>query len=148
MEACICAAAAASSWRIAPLARSFFSKVAAMTRTLPPLLKRTLLLRPTFAALATACGIAILFFSGPTAPPVAAEQPAAVKERLSPEGIDGALVICGGGKLPDAVLDRFLQLAGGAKAHLVIIPTASDSADKEPADKILAPWQERKPASA
>jgi cyanophycinase len=42
----------------------------------------------------------------------------------------GSLVIVGGGApLPDAIRDRFLELAGGKKAHLVVIPTASDKAD-------------------
>lgn len=68
--------------------------------------------------------------------------------RLRPSGIDGALVICGGGKLPDAVYNRFMELAGGEKARLVIIPTASETADQANADKLLAPWLSRKPASA
>ncbi len=41
----------------------------------------------------------------------------------------GSLVICGGGKLPDSVLNRFLELAGGEQARVVIIPTASALAD-------------------
>jgi cyanophycinase len=69
------------------------------------------------------------------------------RERLRPGGIDGSLVICGGGTLPDSILKRFLELAGGEKAHLVIIPTASDRADQEPVDKQLEPWQARMPAS-
>ncbi|HYT94192.1 MAG TPA: cyanophycinase [Gemmataceae bacterium] len=71
----------------------------------------------------------------------------AAQERLRPEGIDGSLVICGGGKLPDSVLTRFVQLAGGEQAHLVIVPTASDRADKEAEEKLLAPWKARKVAS-
>ena len=43
--------------------------------------------------------------------------------------VAGSLVIVGGGKLPPAVCDAFLQLAGGSKAHLVVIPTASYKAD-------------------
>jgi cyanophycinase len=42
----------------------------------------------------------------------------------------GALVIVGGGGLPDPIRDRFLELAGGEKARLVIIPTASFKADQ------------------
>ena len=38
--------------------------------------------------------------------------------------IHGALVLAGGGSLPDSVYDAFLKLAGGADARLVIIPTA------------------------
>jgi cyanophycinase len=41
----------------------------------------------------------------------------------------GALVIVGGGGLPDPIRDCFLELAGGKKARLVIIPTASFKAD-------------------
>jgi cyanophycinase len=36
----------------------------------------------------------------------------------------GALVICGGGDLPDEVYERFVDLAGGEKARIVVIPTA------------------------
>src|SRR6185369_8433195 len=38
----------------------------------------------------------------------------------------GALVISGGGEMPAAVSRRFLELAGGSTARLVIIPTATD----------------------
>lgn len=38
----------------------------------------------------------------------------------------GSLMIGGGGTLPDAVYDRFVQLAGGAAGRLVLIPTASE----------------------
>jgi cyanophycinase len=41
----------------------------------------------------------------------------------------GSLVIVGGGWLPDAVQECFLALAGGEKARLVVIPTASSLAD-------------------
>jgi cyanophycinase len=46
-----------------------------------------------------------------------------------PAPVTGSLVICGGGKLPDNVLNRFLELAGGKQARVVIIPTASALAD-------------------
>jgi cyanophycinase len=95
------------------------------------------------------CFAVVLFLLGLLASqPLAREDKPAVKPRLHPAGIDGALVICGGGKMPDAVLDHFMELAGGAKAHLVLIPTASETADKEPAEKLLERWQSRKPASA
>jgi cyanophycinase len=42
-----------------------------------------------------------------------------------PQDLPGALVIVGGGGLPASVRDSFLQLAGGRKARLVVIPTAS-----------------------
>src|SRR5262245_22118263 len=74
------------------------------------------------------------------------EQAAA--ERLDPAGVGGSLVIAGGGQLPDAVFDRFVRLAGGDKARLVVIPTAGEAADKDDPEKILEPWKARKAASA
>jgi len=57
------------------------------------------------------------------------------------------LVICGGGALPDAVIDRFVELAGGEEARLVVIPTASERADKAPDESLLATWKNRSLAS-
>jgi cyanophycinase len=50
--------------------------------------------------------------------------------RAAHADLAGALVIVGGGGLPDPIRDRFLELAGGKKARLVIIPTASFKADQ------------------
>lgn len=36
----------------------------------------------------------------------------------------GALVIVGGGAMPADVVERFIELAGGDKAHIVVLPTA------------------------
>ena len=58
----------------------------------------------------------------------------------TPTPIKGTLVIVGGGNLPDAVHDAFVKRAG---ARLVVIPTASDSADKQPAANIIEAWQNR-----
>ncbi|CAN5404912.1 hypothetical protein BH11PLA2_BH11PLA2_27940 [soil metagenome] len=64
------------------------------------------------------------------------------------EEIKGSLVIVGGGKLPDVVRDRFVKLAGGDTAKIVVIPTASESADK-PAEheSFLAAWKKLNPSS-
>lgn len=60
----------------------------------------------------------------------------------------GSLVIVGGGGMPDAVRDRFVELAGGKAARLVIIPTASAAAD-DPAEAegFLLPWRKYEPAA-
>ncbi|MCA3007713.1 MAG: cyanophycinase [Phycisphaerales bacterium] len=63
---------------------------------------------------------------------------------IDPAGLPGTRILAGGGKMPDAVYERFLALAGGAdKARIVLIPTASGSAD-EAAEraKTLARWQQ------
>ncbi len=38
---------------------------------------------------------------------------------------NGALVIAGGGRLSDAIIDRFIELAGGPRAVIVYVPTAA-----------------------
>ncbi len=54
------------------------------------------------------------------------EPKAEVALRATSDDIGGALVIVGGGGFPDDIRDRFLQLAGGKKGRLVVIPTASE----------------------
>ena len=41
----------------------------------------------------------------------------------------GALLICGGGALPESVTSRFVELAGGQTGRLVVIPTASSNVE-------------------
>jgi cyanophycinase len=57
----------------------------------------------------------------------------------------GALVIVGGGELPDAIRERFLELGGGKKARLVVIPTASARDDR--VARGLQFWKANGPAS-
>ena len=45
-----------------------------------------------------------------------------------PRVAKGSLLIVGGGGVTQAIADRFVQLAGGAKANIVILPTAGDDA--------------------
>ena len=64
---------------------------------------------------------------------------------LDPAGLKGPLVIAGGGELPPEILQRFVKLAGGEKAFLVIIPTASELTDKqlsrdEERARLAEPW--------
>ena len=53
----------------------------------------------------------------------------------------GKLVICGGGALPDELGRRFIELAGGDAARLVIITTASVLADTDRVETKLAFWR-------
>lgn len=76
------------------------------------------------------------------------DEPDAALERIDPDGIKGALVICGGGRLPDVVRDRFVELAGGKEARLVVIPTASDDKTiEEDGREVAGIWKAREPAS-
>ncbi|MDG3003436.1 cyanophycinase [Paludisphaera mucosa] len=61
----------------------------------------------------------------------------------------GHLVICGGGGLPDPVRARFVELAGGPRARIVVVPTASEDADAKgrELEEFLEPWKKREVAS-
>lgn len=62
--------------------------------------------------------------------------------------LPGPLVIVGGGKTPAEARDAFFAYAGKDKAKIVVIPSASASADEAAqADGFLKPWQELNPAS-
>lgn len=61
--------------------------------------------------------------------------------RIVPKG--GSLLICGGGRLPDEVRTRFLELAGGVTARIVVIPTALPNADAIGTEEgCLKPWRD------
>jgi cyanophycinase len=72
-----------------------------------------------------------------------------VKAARSPfPRLAGSLVIGGGGKLPVEITDKFLELAGGRAARIVLIPTArSPALDETDVSKDLAPWVGRSLAS-
>src|SRR5579884_1832181 len=80
---------------------------------------------------------AILFFLVLT-PLRAAEPGDGLRE------VPGALVIAGGGELPDEVPQRFLQLAGGKVARIVIIPSTSAAARDAEAVGVLDYWRKLK----
>jgi cyanophycinase len=61
--------------------------------------------------------------------------------QIDPAGIKGSLVICGGGRLPEAVVKKHLELAGGDQARIVIIPTAAQRADNAEAGDLLRSWR-------
>jgi cyanophycinase len=55
--------------------------------------------------------------------------------------IQGKLVICGGGTLPEEITRRFIELAGGPNARIVVIPTASEAADYPNNSWFLDTWR-------
>jgi len=55
--------------------------------------------------------------------------------------VAGSLVIVGGGLLPDAIRERFLELAGGKKGRLVVIPTASKRVDQSRISRGFKYWK-------
>jgi cyanophycinase len=89
--------------------------------------------RKTLAALVV---ISCLFPAARGAEPTVAS---ALSEPVPP--ISGSLVLVGGGGLPDSIRERFLELAGGKRARLVVIPTASVKADGSEPLKSFAFWK-------
>ena len=49
--------------------------------------------------------------------------PASAQPRIDPAGIEGALLVCGRGEVSPAAYQRFIDLAGGVKAKIVIVAT-------------------------
>ena len=80
--------------------------------------------------------------------PLRADESSTPTERIDPDGIAGSLILCGGGKLPDTIREKFIELAGGKSARLVIIPTASgDDTVDDDAQEVADLWRSREPAS-
>jgi cyanophycinase len=72
----------------------------------------------------------------------AADAPA-----IDPAGLPGPLVI-GGGRGNEDMTKAFFDIAGKAKAKIVVIPTAiADAADDKKVEELLKPFQDLKPLS-
>ncbi len=72
----------------------------------------------------------------------AAEVPRAAAQADDLFPYAGGLVIVGGGGTPDDVRQAFVELAGGAEGRLVVVPTASEYAEKPDAEQYyLEDWQ-------
>jgi cyanophycinase len=68
------------------------------------------------------------------------ESPATSMPQLSRlRAPGGSLLVCGG-KTPDEVRERFVELAGGSRARVVLIPTASNFVDGRDTARVLAAW--------
>ncbi|MBC8117358.1 MAG: cyanophycinase, partial [Candidatus Saccharimonas sp.] len=89
-----------------------------------------------------ACGLSVLH-----SVTAFAEQPHPALDLRPTASVAGSLVIAGGGPLPAAVIDRYFELAGGEKARIVIITTASILAGTPNAEVHYARWHDRKPVS-
>jgi cyanophycinase len=86
----------------------------------------------------------VLFVSLSFAAQCAADDaPSSKVGRIQPEGIKGSLLICGGGKLPEELTKRFVQTAGGQRAKIVVIPTASDGMTDEQIELLSEVWKKR-----
>ena len=91
--------------------------------------------------LALAFTVSLILGAG-MAPPLAEEAAPGFTSAdwIDPEGIPGALVIVGGGGMPPEIRRTFVDLAGGAKARIVVIPTASAAAETDPEASWTEGW--------
>ena len=72
---------------------------------------------------------------------VANDAPSSQTRRIEPDGIEGSLLICGGGKLSEELTKLFVQTAGGQWARIVVIPTASDGVTDEQIELLSEVWK-------
>ena len=103
-------------------------------------------------AIARRLVLLIIPFLLAVAPPVWTAAPPLKTQGQQPNSTSGKepagwLVIVGGGGLPDGVRNRFLELAGGKNARLVIIPTAHTKADRLETMASYAYWKAQQVAS-
>ena len=70
-----------------------------------------------------------------------APPPPAAEELALASPVSGSLVIAGGGKVPDKVLEDFVVRAGGPNAHIAVVTTASETAESVDVEWRLAFWR-------
>ena len=71
---------------------------------------------------------------------VLAPRPGALAQEVGPP--NGSLLIVGGAMRDRGIMERFLELAGGPDAPIVVIPTAGGAEDYDEFYPGLGPWRE------
>lgn len=67
-------------------------------------------------------------------PPLRAAKQTAAAPPAPPRVDKGSLLIVGGGRMTEAIQKKFLELAGGLEARIVVVPTAGDQPEKADAE--------------
>jgi cyanophycinase len=94
------------------------------------------------------CLAGLLLLAGSAlVPSIRAQDKPEPRERIRPSGIDGSLLLCGEGQPSRAVVKKFLELAGGDKARLVLFLAAADGTDRAVLAKLTEEWQASQPES-
>lgn len=72
--------------------------------------------------------------------PVAAQQQGPMPPQVGPE--NGSLVVVGGAMRSAEIYERFIELAGGPDAHIVLVPTAGGAEEYDEFFGGIAAWRE------
>jgi cyanophycinase len=103
----------------------------------------TISLLPFAEITRSAClaGVASLTLLLTTGPGIAAEPKAARATQGFVVKSPGSLLLVGGGNVTTSIRNRFVELAGGKKAHLVVVPTASTRSDRNEVSPSYLMWR-------
>jgi cyanophycinase len=101
-------------------------------------------MRPRIGSVAVAvlAGLLIVSAVGFGQAPVPSEpKPAAIPAVAATSSSKGTLLLVGGGTIPDPIRQRFVELAGGPAARVLVIPASPDGDEQRRAEYALAPWR-------
>jgi cyanophycinase len=109
----------------------------------PQVAKKTLFLRPQSLLY---CGVVLIAISLYVRQEIQTQISKLLYPRRSAiEASEGVLVVCGGGDVPPAARRKFMELAGGQDAKLVIIPGGEE--DESSFSSYFDVWKEYEPLS-
>lgn len=108
--------------------------------------------RPNAAMIRRGLGVGFLLVSAAITPWLSAfgddqppKRPVADRMKVDPaRPVPGTLFISGGGRLPESSLLRFIEYGGGDRCRLVVITTASETADTPEIEPRIAPFRRLK----
>ena len=92
-------------------------------------------------------GVSLLAAAATMAGEAVPQNTQPVEAKVTDAATGGSLVICGGGRLPEEIPQRFLELAGGREARIVVVTTASRYADLPAIERTLEFWRKQPVAS-
>ncbi len=105
-----------------------------------PATKKWWLSRPQWVTL---CGIGAVALAVFVRQEIQSQIDRALRAKSAQEASEGTLVICGGGDVPPTARRKFMELAGGTNAKLVIIPGGEE--DESSFDSYFDVWKEFEP---
>ena len=97
-------------------------------------------IRSAHSARLSLCAALTLALSVAASTPAAAQQQMPAPPQVGPE--NGSLVIVGGAMRSAEIYERFIDLAGGPDAHIVLVPTAGGQAEYDEFFQGMNAWRD------